>query len=90
MFCIYNYFLSILYSSTNYEKFLPLLAFYITLLNTCFYHGLRMVEMTEIYLLNFNIVVYFNVQNRLMLLSNCAVCSKKKSTFIKNLELSND
>ena len=23
-------------------------------------------------------------QNRLMLLSNCAACSKKKSTFIKN------
>ena len=43
------------------ENFLPLLAFYITLFNTCFYHGLRMVEMTEIYLLNFNIVVYFNV-----------------------------
>ena len=29
-------------------------------------------------------------QNRLMLLSNCAVCGKKKSTFIKNKELSND
>ena len=26
-------------------------------------------------------------QNRLMLLSNCAVCGKKKSTFIKNKEL---
>ena len=25
-----------------------------------------------------------------MLLSNCAVCGKKKSTFIKNQELSND
>ena len=25
-----------------------------------------------------------------MLLSNCAVCGKKKSTFIKNKELSND
>ena len=28
-------------------------------------------------------------QNRLMLLSNCAVCGKKKSTFIKNKELHN-
>ena len=26
-------------------------------------------------------------QNRLMLLSNCAVCGKKKSRFIKNQEL---
>ena len=26
-------------------------------------------------------------QNRLMLLSNCAVCGKKKSTFIKNKEI---
>ena len=26
-------------------------------------------------------------QNRLMLLSNCAVCSKNKLTFIKNQEL---
>ena len=28
-------------------------------------------------------------QNRLMLLSNCAICGKKKSTFIKNQELRN-
>ena len=28
-----------------------------------------------------------NKQNRLMLLSNCAVCGKKKSTFIKNKEI---
>ena len=28
-------------------------------------------------------------QNRLMLLSNCAVCGKKKSSFIKNKELHN-
>ena len=28
-------------------------------------------------------------KNRLMLLSNCAVCGKKKSTFIKNKELHN-
>ena len=28
-------------------------------------------------------------QNRLMLLSNCAVCGKKKSTFTKNKELHN-
>ena len=26
-------------------------------------------------------------QNRLMLLSNCDVCDKKKSTFIKNKEI---
>ena len=26
-------------------------------------------------------------QNRLMLLSNCAICGKKKPTFIKNQEL---
>ena len=26
-------------------------------------------------------------QNRLMLLSNCAVCGKKKPTFIRNQEL---
>ena len=29
-------------------------------------------------------------QNILIFLSNCAVCDKKKSTFIKNKELSND
>ena len=29
-------------------------------------------------------------QNRLMLLSNCAVCGNKKSTFLKNKEHSND
>ena len=28
-------------------------------------------------------------QNRLMLLSDCAVCGRKKSTFIKNKELLN-
>ena len=28
-------------------------------------------------------------QNRLMLLSNCAVCGKKKSAFMKNKELHN-
>ena len=29
-------------------------------------------------------------QNRLMLLSKCAVCGKKRLTFIKNKRLSND
>ena len=29
-------------------------------------------------------------QKRLMLLSNCAVCGKKASTFTKNKQLSND
>ena len=28
-------------------------------------------------------------QNRLMLLSNCAVCDKKKTIFIKNKDLNN-
>ena len=28
-------------------------------------------------------------QNRLMLLSNCAICGKKNSTFIKHKELNN-
>ena len=56
MFCIYNYFLSIF--PYQLWKFLPLLAFYITLFNTCFYHELRMVEMTEIYLPNFNFLLF--------------------------------
>ena len=30
-----------------------------------------------------------NKQNRLMFLSNCAVCGKKKPTFIKNQEIHN-
>ena len=29
-------------------------------------------------------------KNRLMLLSNFSICGKRKSTFIKNQELSND
>ena len=29
-------------------------------------------------------------QNRLMLLSNCAICGKETLTFIKNKKLSND
>ena len=29
-------------------------------------------------------------ENRLLLFSNCAICGKKKSTFIKNKELNND
>ena len=40
-----------------------------------------------------NIVKNSNVcktkQNRLMSLSNCAICGKKKRTFIKNQELHN-
>ena len=31
-----------------------------------------------------NSIVKKSAQNRLMLLSDCAVCGKKKSTFIKN------
>ena len=38
---------------------------------------------------NENLSVRKNKQNRLMLLSNCAVCGKKKLTFIKNKELKN-
>ena len=39
---------------------------------------------------NKNLSVRKPKQNKLMLLSNCAVCDKEKSTFIKNKELSND
>ena len=33
---------------------------------------------------NKNSIVRKTKQNRLMLLSNCTVCGKKKSTFVKN------
>ena len=39
---------------------------------------------------NKNSSVGKNIKNKLMVLSNCAVCGKKKSTFIKNQELPND
>ena len=42
------------------------------------------------YTTNENSSVRKTNQNRLMLLSNFAICGKKKSTFIKNKELSND
>ena len=38
---------------------------------------------------NENSSVRKTTQNRLTLLSNCAICGKKKSTFIKNKELNN-
>ena len=38
---------------------------------------------------NENSSVRKSKQNRFMLLSNCTVCGKKKSTFIKNQELHN-
>ena len=41
------------------------------------------------YTANENSSVRKTKQNRLMLLSNCAVSGKKKSTFIKNEELNN-
>ena len=41
------------------------------------------------YTANENSNVRKTKQNRLMLLSNCNICGKKKSTFIKNKELSN-
>ena len=42
------------------------------------------------YAANENSSLKKNKQNRLMLLSNCAVCGKKKSTFVKKKELSKD
>ena len=41
------------------------------------------------YTANENSRVQKTIQNRLMFLSNCAVCGKKKLTFIKNKELRN-
>ena len=41
------------------------------------------------YTANENSSVRKTKQNRLMLLSNCAICGKKKSTFIKNKEFHN-
>ena len=41
------------------------------------------------YTVNKNSGVRKTKQNRLMLLSNCDACGKKKSTFIKNKELHN-
>ena len=38
---------------------------------------------------NKNSTVRKTKQNRLMLLSNCAVCGKKNLTFIKNQEIQN-
>ena len=39
------------------------------------------------YTANKNSSVTKTKQNKLMLLSNCAICGKKKSTFIKNQEI---
>ena len=44
----------------------------------------------EKYTANKNSSIKKAKRNWLMLLSNCAVCGKKKSTSIKNKELSND
>ena len=41
------------------------------------------------YIANENSSVRKTKQNRLMFLSNCAICCKKKSTFIENKELHN-
>ena len=41
------------------------------------------------YTANENSSVKKTKQYRLMLLSNCAICGKNKSTFIKNKELQN-
>ena len=40
-------------------------------------------------ILQTKIQVLEKLNNRLMLLSNCAICGKKKSTLIKNKELHN-
>ena len=42
------------------------------------------------YTANENSSVRKTKENRLMLLSKCAICGKRKSIFIKNQELSND
>ena len=42
------------------------------------------------YTANKNSSVRKTKQNRLTLLSNCAICGKRKSSFIKNQEPSND
>ena len=47
-------------------------------------------ESCKKYTANENSSVKKTKQDRLMLLSNCAVCGKKNSTFIKKKELSND
>ena len=41
------------------------------------------------YTANENANVRNTKQNKLMFLSNCAICGKKKSTFIKNKEFKN-
>ena len=41
------------------------------------------------YTANENSSVKKTKQNRLMILSNCAICGKKRLTFIKNEELNN-
>ena len=46
-------------------------------------------ESCKKYTANENSSVQKTKQDRLMLLSNCAVCGKKNSTFIKKKELSN-
>ena len=43
----------------------------------------------KIYTVNGNSGVRKTKQNRLMILSNCVVCGKNTSTFIKNNELPN-
>ena len=42
------------------------------------------------YTANENSSVRKTKQNRLLILSSCAVCGNRKSTFIKNQEISND
>ena len=42
------------------------------------------------YTANENSSVRKTKQNRLLILSSCAICGNRKSTFIKNQEISND
>ena len=55
------------------------------------YHYIKTIETYCVtckkYTANKNSSVKKAKQNRLMLLSNCAVCVKKKSTFVKNKEI---
>ena len=62
--------------------------------NFCGVHYIKIMETyctcCKKYTANKNSGVKKTKQNNLMLLSKCAVCGKKKTTFIINKELSND
>ena len=60
--------------------------------NFCWMYYLKTIETyyvrCEKYTTNEDSSIIKNKQNRLLLLSNCAICGKTKWTFIKNQELS--